>query len=95
MTINEIKDYIEAKPALTKIEITTEQCEDATYFMVTKTKETYVFDNEEDADNLINKLRQYPNFIGVEKKYKKGKMNKAGEIVKPETWNVIAKLNHN
>ena len=29
-----------------------------------------------------------------EKKFKKGKVNKAGDVVKPDTWLVVAKLSH-
>lgn len=93
MSIDEIKNYVDARPELTKIEITAE-LGDVTYFLVTKTKETYVFEDEAEADKKVDEIRRNANFIGVEKKYKAGKMNKAGEVVKPETWSVIAKLAH-
>lgn len=94
MRIENIKEYVDARPALTKIEVTTELSVEMGYFMVTKTKETYVFENETDADKMVDELRLNPNFLGVEKKYKAGKMNKAGDIVKPETWTVVGKLAH-
>ena len=94
MRIEDIKEYVDARPALTKIEVTTELGADVTYFMVTKTKETYVFEDESDADKMVDELRQNPNFLGVDKKYKAGKMNKSGDLVKPETRTVVAKIGH-
>ena len=94
MRIEDIKEYVDARPSLTKIEVTTELGADVTYFMVTKTKETYVFEDEMDADKMVDEIRRNPNFLGVEKKYKAGKMNKAGDVVKPETWTVVGKLAH-
>ena len=94
MRIEDIKEYVDARPALTKIEVTTELGADVTYFMVTKTKETYVFEDEMDADKMVDEIRRNPNFLGVEKKYKAGKMNKGGDVVKPETWTVVGKLAH-
>lgn len=92
MRIEDIQDYVNARPALTKLEVTTELGTDVTYFLVTKTKETYVFGDETDADAVVDEIRRNPGFLGVEKKYKAGKLNKAGDVVKPETWSVIAKL---
>ena len=94
MYIDQVKDYMDERPNLTKIEITTEMVPDVNVFVVTKTKETYVFEDEQCADEKVDMVRQNPNFIGVEKKYKAGKLDKAGEVVKPETWTVIAKLAH-
>lgn len=93
MRIEDIKEYVDARPALTKIEVTTELNEVGA-FMVTKTKETYVFEDETEADQMVDDIRRNPMFIGVEKKYKAGKLNKAGEVVKPETWTVVGKLTH-
>ena len=94
MYIDQVKDYMDERPNLTKIEITTELVPDVSVFVVTKTKETYVFEDEQSADEKVDMVRQNPNFISVEKKYKAGKLDKAGEVVKPETWTVIAKLAH-
>ena len=94
MRIEDIKEYVDARPALTKIEVTTELSADVTYFIVTKTKETYVFEDESEADRMVDDVRRNPGFLGVDKKYKAGKMNKAGDVVKPETWTVVAKIGH-
>ena len=94
MRIEDIKEYVDARPALTKIEVTTELGADVTYFLVTKTKETYVFEDESEADKMVDEIRRNPQFIGVEKKYKAGKMNKSGDLVKPETRTVVGKLAH-
>ena len=92
MKLSEINSYVETKTNLTKIEVTTEVDEYATGFYVVKTKETYVFEDEHDADVKVDAVRQDLGFAGVEKKYKAGKMNKAGEVIRPETWVVVAKL---
>lgn len=94
MTINDIVDYVARKSNLTKCDFITELSEDESTFYVIKTKETYVFEDEGDANDLVDQLRQDLQFIGVEKKYKAGKMNKAGEEVTPETWTVVAKMAH-
>ncbi|MDY4728661.1 MAG: hypothetical protein SPC26_00770 [Lactobacillus amylovorus] len=94
MRIEDIKEYVDARPALTKIEVTTELGADVTYFIVTKTKETYVFEDESEADRMVDDVRRNPGFLGVDKKYKAGKMNKAGDVVKSETRTVVAKIGH-
>ena len=94
MRIEDIKAYVDARPALTKIEVTSEIDEFNNGFNVTKTKETYVFEDESDADKMVDELRLNPNFLGVDKKYKAGKMNKSGDLVKPETRTVVGKLAH-
>lgn len=94
MIISQLEKYISDRPELTKIEITTELNGELCSFEVTKTKETYVFEDELSADAKVDELRQTLGFISVEKKYKQGKMSKSGEILKAETWSVIAKMAH-
>ena len=94
MVISQIEKYISDRPELTKLEITTELNSELVSFEVTKTKETYVFEDELSADAKVDELRQTLGFIGVEKKYKAGKVNKQGEVTKPETWVVVAKIAH-
>ena len=96
MRYEELDNYIAERKneGLAKIEITLEGVEDSDQFYVVKTKETFIFGEEEDADNIINDARQKPGFAGCDKKYKAGKINKAGEIVKPETYTAVVKLNH-
>lgn len=95
MILNEVQEYIEAleHEGLTKIEIALEHAETIAGFDVRKTKETYVFYAEDEADRKVNEVRQYPNFAGVEKKFKQGKTNKAGEVVREDCWIVVVKLN--
>lgn len=94
MKYTDIKDYIDGLNNLRKIEITVEDDEEMTgSFYITKTKETYVFEDEVDADEKVDEARRNPGFAGVDKKFKQGKVNKAGEVVKPETWTVVVKLN--
>ena len=78
---------------LVKIEM---KAEDDTcgHLIVVETKETYVFEDESSADDKINDARQNALFAAANKKYKVGKISKAGEITKPETWTVVIKLNH-
>lgn len=94
MKYTNIKDYIDGLDNLRKIEVTIEDDEEMSgSFYVTKTKETFVYEDEADADVKVDAVRRDPGFAGVEKKYKAGKMNKAGDVVRPETWTVVAKLN--
>ena len=93
MVIADIKNYIEVRPTLTKLEVTAE-VDDTGCFSVSKTKETYSFEDELDANKMVDEIRRDPQFIGVEKKFKKGKVNKAGDVVKPDVWLVVAKLSH-
>ena len=93
MVIEDIKNYIEVRPTLTKLEVTAE-VDDTGCFSVSKTKETYSFEDELDANRRVDESRREPQFIGVEKKFKKGKVNKAGDVVKPDVWLVVAKLSH-
>ena len=96
MRYAELDSYINDKleQGLSKIEVTLEGSEETDGLYVIKTKETFVFGEEEEADNIIDAARQNPGFAGCDKKYKAGKINKAGEIVKPETYTAVIKLNH-
>ena len=66
---------------------------DGDLFYITKTKEVYIFGDEESADALIDEARQNPGFAGCDKKFKAGKINKQGETVKPDSWIVTVKFN--
>ena len=94
MTIRDVNEYVNGLDEhLTKFSMDSETDENGNFYII-KTKETYVFDDENSADRLINEARQDSGFAGCDKKYKAGKMNKAGEVTKPETWTVTIKLNH-
>ena len=94
MRYTDIKDYVDGLENLRKIEITIEDDEEMSgSFYITKTKETYVFESESEADAKVDSARRDIGFAGVDKKFKQGKMNKAGEIVRPETYTVVVKLN--
>lgn len=95
MLDRELVDYINNRTAegLTKIDVSIAADEFSTGDMyVLKTKETYVFDTEEEADNLINDRRQNAGFAAASKKFKAGKMNKNGEVVRPDSWIVVITL---
>lgn len=64
------------------------------HMTVVETKETYVFENEGEADEKINSSIANPSCLAHTKKYKQGKINKSGEVVRPETWTVVVKLGH-
>lgn len=94
MRIEDLANYASSLGTnLTKIEM---KAEDDTcgHMIVVETKETYVFEDEDSADEKVNEARQNSLFAAATKKYKQGKVNKSGEIVKPETWTVVIKLNH-
>lgn len=94
MRYTDIEAYINDLENLKKIDVTIENDEEMNgSFYITKTKETYVFENEEEADAKVDAARRDLGFAGVDKKYKAGKMNKAGDVTKPETWTVVVKLN--
>lgn len=78
---------------LTKMSVDTE-IDEAGHTVVVTTKETYVYLDEDDADRKINEARQDAGFMEAKKKFKQGKINKNGEITKPDTFTVVIKLNH-
>lgn len=95
MQYTDIQAYVDSLDNLKKIEITIEEDEEVSgSFYVVKTKETYVYEREVDADTKINVARNEDGFVGCDKKFKPSKVNKAGEIIRPETWTVVVKLNH-
>ena len=93
MRLEDLSGYVAQLDNLTKFEVKTED-DTVGHLVVTETKETYVYENEEDADSKINDARQNPLFASATKKFKQGKINKSGEIVRPETWTVVIKLGH-
>ncbi len=78
---------------LTKMSVDTE-VDEAGHTIVVCTKETYVYEDEDDADKKINEARQDAGFLEAKKKFKQGKVNKNGEITRPDTFTVVIKLNH-
>lgn len=99
MRLEELQIYVaeREKEGLTKIEVTLEleQETSADVYWVTKTKETFVYGDEDDADMKIDAARQSPGFAGCEKKFKAGKISKkTGEELTPDTYTVVVKLNH-
>lgn len=93
MRLEDLSGYVAQLDNLTKFEVKTED-DTVGHLIVTETKETYIYEDEQDADSKINDARQNPLFASATKKYKQGKINKSGEIVKPETWTVVIKLGH-
>lgn len=96
MYLRHLEEYIgnDARDELVKIEPKIELPEDETEFRVVFTKETYHFFDEESADAKISSARTEPGFAGCDKKFKPGKVNKAGDTVRPDIWQVVIKLNH-
>lgn len=97
MKLDTLLTYIEqcAKDGLVKATIEIDSTGDYDgVFYVTKTKETYSYDGEGKADDKIDEVKDNPGFSGVDKKFKAGKTNKAGEIVRADEYQVIAKISH-
>lgn len=99
MIFDTLPEYVKkaAEKGLVRIEPVIEADtanQDFEAFFVTKTKETYWLGSEEEADNLIDEARKNPNFVGCDKKFKAGKINKQGEQLKPDVWVVSIKLSH-
>lgn len=67
--------------------------EDTGGFYVTITSEKFIYEDEHGADEKIDEVRRNPGFASSSKAYKAGKMNKAGEVTKPETYVVKVKIN--
>ena len=93
MRLEDLPGYVAELSNLTKFEVKTED-DTVGHLVVVETKETYVFDDEGDADEKINASIANPLCLAHTKKYKQGKINKSGEIVRPETWTVVIKLGH-
>lgn len=97
MKISDLQGYVDSlsREGLMKIEVKSSFNPDAGEdFYIDETKETFVYGSEDEADAKINEVRQNNGFKSAEKKFKAGKMNKAGEMVKPDTWTVVVKLLH-
>ena len=95
MQVQECLFFFVIKQNLKKIEITIEDDEEMSgSFYVTKTKETYSYDSESKSDAKVDEVKDNPGFTGVDKKFKAGKVNKAGEIVRADEYQVIAKIAH-
>ena len=93
MRLEDLSGYVAELDHLVKFEIKTED-DTMGHLVVVETKETFVYDDEEDADNKINDSVANPLCLSHTKKYKQGKINKSGEITRPETWQVVIKLGH-
>ena len=94
MLLKDLENYIDTRDELVKIEPKIEVSEETTDFYVTFTKETYHYYDEASADMKINAAREDKGFAGCDKKFKAGKVNKAGEVTRPDIWQVVIKLNH-
>lgn len=94
MYFTELPEYVGTLDyALDKFEVKCAKDESGK-LVVLETKETYVFDDEGAADRKVDESRQNMGFLETKKKYKAGKVNKNGEITRPETWTVVTKLSH-
>ena len=93
MRLEDLAGYVATLSNLTKFEVKSED-DTMGHLIVTETKETFIFEDEADADEKIKDATANPLCLAHTKKYKQGKINKSGEIVKPETWTVVIKLGH-
>jgi len=93
MRLEDLAGYVATLSNLTKFEVKSED-DTMGHLIVTETKETFVFEDEADADEKIKDATANPLCLAHTKKYKQGKINKSGEVVKPETWTVVIKLGH-
>ncbi len=93
MRLSDLPNYVAELSNLTKFEVKTEVDLNG-ILAVTETKETFVYEDERDADDKINSSIAHPLCKAHTKKYKTGKINKAGDIVRPETWTVVIKRGH-
>jgi hypothetical protein len=99
MRLQELEKYIEQRnqEGLTNIAVTLELDAETTQnvYYVIKTKETYVYGDEQDADEKIDNARQLSGFASAKKKFKAGKISKkSGEELTPDTYTVVIELTH-
>lgn len=94
MRLEDLAAYrMELGDSLKKFEAKAED-DELGHMLVVETKETYIYLDEEDADKKIDEARQDAGFLGATKKFKQGKVNKAGEITRPDQYTVVIKLGH-
>lgn len=94
MTIEQLKSYTDGLgDNLIKFEIKSER-DEMDHLYIISTKEVYSYEDEAAADDKINEAGMNSGFASAVKTPKAGKINKAGEVVRPETWQVTIKLNH-
>lgn len=93
MRLEDLAGYVAQLSNLIKFEVKSED-DTMGHLIVTETKETFLFEDEADADEKIKDATANPLCLAHTKKYKQGKINKSGEITKPETWTVVIKLGH-
>lgn len=96
MNLRDLQIYIESEKNLTKIVPTIELNADGynDEFYVLSTKATYAFSSEDAADDKIDWARQLSGFQKCDKKFKPGKVNKSGEILRDDMWIVTIQLAH-
>lgn len=94
MQLQELQNYVSErnKEGLVKIEVSMEveqELMNDTYY-ITKTKETYVYGSEAEADTKIDNVRQLNGFESAKKTFKAGKVSKkTGEEISPDTYIVV------
>jgi hypothetical protein len=96
MTLDTLKSYVSdlCAKGLTKIDLSVEvDPDDSDNTFITKTKETYTLETESDADELIEAASQSATCVGHDKKFKQGKVNKQGEVTRPDCYIVVLKHN--
>lgn len=92
MLLKDFTEYVNSLEELTKIEPKIEMGEDGEFYVVS-TKETYVFYEEVEADNKIDAAHDNQGYESSSKKFKQGKINKNGEVTRPDQYTVVIKLN--
>lgn len=94
MTLDSINQYVKdlAAKGLTKIDVSISvDPDDYETAYIVKTKETYCVFSEAEADELIEDATQNSTCSGHDKKFKQGKVNKAGEVTRPDSYTVVLK----
>ena len=89
--LEDLVAYINSLENPIKVDITIEGNKQEGFY-VTKTKETEIYESESEADERVDVVRQLADFAGTEKKFKQGKINKLGEVTRPDIWTVVTKM---
>lgn len=93
MRLEDLSGYVAGLDNLVKFETKSED-DTMGHLIITETKETYVYEDEAEADEKIKGATANPLCLAHTKKYKQGKIGKNGDVIRPETWTVVIKLGH-
>lgn len=96
MTLEDFNSYVVSRgDSLVTIEPKFECGETVGTFYLVRSKETYIYGDEEEADAKINEARQLAGFESAKKTFKEGKVSKkTGEQISDDEWKVVVVIKY-